>query len=374
MLRIAVLSFALFAGPAAAATTIDGVGVDFEQIGEGFSRPVAVEPLPGDGRLLVVEKGGTVRFLEEGQPGGVFLELKSQVSRGNEQGLLGLAFDPGFESNGRFYVNYTDRKGDTQIVALIASGGTADVGSGKVVLSIDQPEANHNGGWIGFGPDGMLYVGMGDGGGRGDQHGKVGNGQDTNVLLGKILRIDPSAEPYAIPADNPFAQGGGAPEVFAYGVRNPWRNAFDGNLLYIADVGQNAWEEISVIDVTADAGANLGWRTMEGRECYPAGAMCVQGGMVMPIHVYGHDIGCSITGGVVYHGAALPALQGRYFFADYCTGVIEALRYEGGEATALVNTGDDLGSIGTVTSFGTDAEGELLVVTDDGLVFRMVPG
>jgi glucose/arabinose dehydrogenase len=370
MLRIAIVLAGLWAAPALAAT-IDGVDVGFERIGEGFSRPVEALALPGDGRLLVVEKTGTVRFLEEGQPGAVFLDLSGQVSDGNEQGLLGLAFDPQFADNGQFYVDYTDGDGDTQIVRFMADGGVADPASGEVLLSIDQPESNHNGGWIGFGPDGMLYIGMGDGGGGGDDHGPVGNGQDANALLGKILRIDPKGEPYAIPEGNPFAGGGGAPEVFLTGVRNPWRNAFDGNLLYVADVGQNAWEEISVVDVTADAGANLGWRTMEGRECYPAGSMCVQGGMVMPVHVYGHDVGCSITGGIVYRGAALPALVGRYFFADYCSGVIEGLRYEDGAAAGLVNTGE---SLGTVTSFGTDPEGEMLVVTDDGLVFRMVPG
>jgi glucose/arabinose dehydrogenase len=322
----------------------------------------------------VVEKTGTVRFLEDGKPGAVFLDISKTVSRSNEQGLLGLAFDPDFAANGKIYVDYTDKAGDTQIVSYTVSGGAADPASVKVLLSIDQPEPNHNGGWIAFGPDGMLYIGMGDGGGGGDRHGSIGNGQNKDALLGKILRIDPKGEPYAIPDGNPFAKGGGAPEIFLYGVRNPWRNAFDGDLLYIADVGQNAWEEIDVVDVSKDAGANLGWRTMEGRECYPRGTMCVQGGMVMPIHVYSHDVGCSITGGIVYRGPALPAVQGRYFFADYCSGAIEGLRYENGEATGLVNTGDDLGSIGNVTSFGTDAAGEMLVLTDDGLVFRMVPG
>jgi glucose/arabinose dehydrogenase len=370
MLRAAVTMAGLMAGPALAAE-IDGVAVEFELAGEGFSRPVAVTTLPGDERLLVVEKAGTIRFLEDGQPGDVFFDIRGRVSEGNEQGLLGLAFDPAFASNGQFYVNYTDTEGDTQIARFVASGGAADAATGEVLLSIDQPQANHNGGWIGFGPDDMLYIGMGDGGGRGDDHGSIGNGQDTNALLGKILRIDPRGEPYSIPNGNPFANGGGAPEVFLYGLRNPWRNAFDGNLLYIADVGQNAWEEISVVDLAADAGANLGWRTMEGRECFPADAMCVQGGMLMPVHVYGHDVGCSITGGIVYRGTALPALAGRYFFADYCSGVIEGLRYENGVATELVNTGE---SLGTVTSFGVDAAGEMLVVTDDGLVFRMVPG
>ena len=375
MLRMLAIALAAVITPAGAATTIDGAAVTFEQIGSGFSRPVDVVALPGDGRLLVVEKTGTIRFLEDGKPGAVFLDISGEVSDGNEQGLLGLALDPDFVTSGAFYVNYTDRGGDTRIVRYNGAEGAADLASAEAILTVDQPQRNHNGGWIAFGPDGLLYIGMGDGGGGGDRHGPIGNGQDKDALLGKILRIDPrGGSPYAVPAGNPFANGGGAPEVFAYGVRNPWRNAFDGNLLYVADVGQNVWEEISVIDVSADAGANLGWRTMEGRECYPAGTMCVQGGMVMPIHVYGHDEGCSITGGVVYRGAALPALEGRYFFADYCNGVIQALRYEGGAATGLVRTGDDLGSIGNVTSFGMDAAGEMLVLTDDGLVFRMVPG
>jgi glucose/arabinose dehydrogenase len=375
MLRMVAIAFAVGITPTLAATTIDGAAVTFEQIGGGFSRPVDVVSLPGDERLLVVEKTGTIRFLEDGKPGAVFLDISDRVSDGNEQGLLGLALDPDFETSGLLYVNYTDRDGDTQIVRYGGAEGAADPASAEAILSVDQPQGNHNGGWIAFGPDGLLYIGMGDGGGGGDRHGPIGNGQDKDALLGKILRIDPrGGTPYAIPASNPFANGGGAPEVFAYGVRNPWRNAFDGNLLYVADVGQNAWEEISVIDVSADAGANLGWRTMEGRDCYPAGSMCVQGGMMMPIHVYGHDEGCSITGGVVYRGAALPALEGRYFFADYCNGAIQALRYEDGSATGLVNTGETLGSIGNVTSFGTDAAGEMIVLTDDGLVFRMVPG
>ena len=373
MLRALTLAVALAATPVLAATTIDGTSVDFERIGQGFQRPVDVAVLPGDGRLVVVEKTGTVRFIEEGRPGAVFLDLSGEVSDGNEQGLLGLAFDPDFATSGALYVNYTDTDGNTRIVRFTARDGAVDAASAETILNVEQPQSNHNGGWLTFGPDGLLYIGMGDGGGGGDRHGEIGNGQDTNALLGKILRIDPGAgEPYAIPAGNPFADGGGAPEVFAYGVRNPWRNAFDGNLLYVADVGQNAWEEISVIDVSTDAGANLGWRTMEGRECFPAGTMCIQGGMVMPIHVYGHDVGCSITGGIVYRGEALPALQGRYFFADYCTGTIEALRFENGEAVSLVNTADDLGSVGNVTSFGFDAEGEMLVVTDDGIVLRMV--
>jgi len=350
----------LLAGPALAqGTTIDGVAVAFEQIGAGFSRPVGALALPGSDRLVVVEKTGTVRFLGDGGPGAVLLDLSSEVSDGNEQGLLGLAFDPNFATNGRIYVDFTDRAGDTQVVSYRVTDGVADPATATPLLGIDQPESNHNGGWLAFGPDGLLYIATGDGGGGGDRHGEIGNGQNKDVLLGKILRIDPD---------------GGAPEMFLYGVRNPWRNAFDGDTLYIADVGQNAWEEINALKLAEAAGANLGWRTMEGRDCYPPGTMCVQGGMVMPIHVYSHDEGCSITGGIVYRGAALPALAGRYFFADYCSGVVESLRLVDGAATGLVNTGDDLGSLGNITSFGTDAAGEMLVVTDDGLVFRMVQG
>ncbi len=364
---------ALLAGPALAQTaTIDGTAVAFEQVGAGFARPVDIAALPGSERLLVVEKTGTVRFLEDGAPGAVLLDLSGEVSDGNEQGLLGLAFDPDFATNGRLYVDFTDRAGDTQIVSYRVADGVADLGSAMTLLSIGQPQSNHNGGWIAFGPDGLLYIATGDGGGGGDQHGETGNGQNTGVLLGKILRIDPnSGAPYAIPPGNPFAQGSGAPEIFLYGVRNPWRNSFDGDTLYIADVGQNAWEEINALPLADAAGANLGWRTMEGRECYPPGSMCVQGGFVMPIHVYSHDEGCSITGGLVYRGAALPALAGRYFFADYCAGIVESLRLADGAATDLAPVGD---SLGNVTAFGTDAAGEMLVLTDDGLVFRMVPG
>jgi glucose/arabinose dehydrogenase len=374
---IGFLLAALLAAPALAqGATIDGVAVAFAPVGAGFSRPVAALPLPGSERVLVVEKTGTVRFLEDGAPGAVFLDISGEVSGGNEQGLLGLAFDPDFAANGRFYVDFTDRNGDTQVVAYRAAAGVADGASAQRLLAIAQPESNHNGGWLGFGPDGLLYIATGDGGGGGDRHGEIGNGQNRDVLLGKILRIDPregaeGGAPYAIPPGNPFATGGGAPEIFLFGVRNPWRNAFDGDTFYIADVGQDAWEEIDALPLAEAAGANLGWRVMEGRECYPPGSMCVQGGMVLPVHVYAHDPGCSITGGLVYRGAALPTLAGRYFFADYCVGSVESLRLVGGAATGFVNTGD---SLGNVIGFGTDGVGELLVLTDDGLVFRMVPG
>jgi glucose/arabinose dehydrogenase len=349
---------------------LDGVRLEFVPVLEGLERPVVLTTAPGDGRLVLVEKTGRILVFAEGETRGTtMLDMRSDVSKGGEQGLLGLAFHPAYAQNGRFFVNYTDKRGDTKVLEFSARDGVADPASARLILAIDQPFPNHNGGWIGFGPDGFLYIGMGDGGSRGDPN---GNGQNKDVLLGKILRIDvDSAEPYGIPSSNPFAQGGGAPEVFLLGLRNPWRNAFDGNDLYIADVGQGSREEIDVVSL-ADAGANLGWNTMEGRECYPPGSVCVQGGFVMPVHDYGHDLGCSVTGGFVYRGTALPSLAGRYFFADYCSGAVESFRYANGEVTGHVSFADSLGSLGNITSFGNDAAGELYVLTDDGRALKMV--
>lgn len=356
----------------AQSTVIDGQAVTFERVLSGFERPVALLSPPGDARVFVVEKTGRILVVSPGtQEADVFLNLTAKVSGGNEQGLLGLAFHPDFAKNGRLFVDYTDLGGDTQIVAytVAADGRYADVATATTILSIDQPYGNHNGGWLGFGPDGYLYIGTGDGGAGGDPQ---SNAQNKDVLLGKMLRIDvDTATPYAIPPDNPFANGGGAPEIFLIGLRNPWRNAFDGNQFYIADVGQNLLEEIDVVS-TADAGANLGWNTMEGNACYPPDAVCIQGGLVMPILTYSHAEGCSITGGLVYRGKALPALQGRYFFADYCNGAVQALRLVDGKATELVNTADELGSLGAINSFGTDSAGELYVLTDDGRVLKML--
>jgi glucose/arabinose dehydrogenase len=352
------------------AAVVDGAAIRFETVLSGLDRPIALMAAPGGGDLFVVEKTGRIlKFAEGATEGQLFLDLSQSVSGGNEQGLLGLAFHPGYAENGRFFVDYTDTRGDTQIVAFAAKGGVADPASAKTLLAIDQPYPNHNGGWLGFGPDGYLYIGMGDGGAGGDPH---RNGQNPDALLGKILRIDvDGGDPYAIPPDNPFAKGGGAPEVFLLGLRNPWRNAFDGEQFYIGDVGQGSIEEIDVV-TTKDAGANLGWNTLEGNDCYPPGAMCVQGGFVMPVYTYSHNEGCSVTGGLVYRGKALPALAGRYFFADYCAGAIESFRYEDGTARDFVSTGDTLGSVGSINSFGSDADGELYVLTDQGDVLKMV--
>lgn len=364
---LSVPASAALAGPA----TIDGASIGFETFADGLQSPVGLTAPAGDERVFVAEKTGAILMFKGRERGArPFLDLRDLVSSGGEQGLLGLAFHPDFATNGRFFVDYTDRAGDTQIVEYHAAGDVADAQSARVLLSINQPFRNHNGGWIGFGPDGLLYIGMGDGGSGGDPQ---GNAQNRDVLLGKMLRIDVDTdEPYGIPAGNPFVAGSGAPEIFLMGVRNPWRNAFDGEMLYIADVGQSATEEITVVDVAQAAGANLGWNVVEGTDCYPAGAVCIQGGFVMPAHTYSHEDGCSITGGYVYRGQAIPKLAGRYFFADYCVGTLRSLRYADGTVTSVTDSADDLGTLGQVLSFGQDSAGELYVLTDAGKVLKMV--
>lgn len=326
----------------------------------------------GDPRLFIVEQGGLIRIFVDGalkeQP---FLDVVSKTRGSGEQGLLGLAFHPDYASNGRFFIDYTDRSGDTRVDACVVSADpdVADAASCVTILSIGQPFPNHNGGWIGFGPDGYLYIATGDGGSGGDPR---GNGQNTGALLGKILRIDvDGGGPYAIPPDNPFANGGGAPEVFVYGVRNPWRNAFDGDDLYVADVGQRQWEEVTVISLE-DAGANLGWNIMEGRECFGR-STCEEADNVMPQHVYSHAEGCSITGGYVYRGKAIPEIDGLYFFGDYCSQSVWSFRYEGGEARDLTDWTQQLGRRGAISSFGVDAAGELYVITLNGGLYRIEP-
>jgi glucose/arabinose dehydrogenase len=355
MLKLAGLLTAVLTALVPFATLAQPVALTAELVADGFDRPVfAVSP--GDERLFVVEQSGRIRIVVDGvvaqQP---FLDLSAEVSGGNEQGLLGLAFHPAFAVNGRFFVNYTDRAGDTQIVGYtVAEGGaTADPRSAKTLLTVDQPYANHNGGWLGFGPDGYLYVGMGDGGSGGDPQ---GNGQNPDVMLGKILRIDVET---------------GAPEIFAIGVRNPWRPSFDGTDFYIADVGQNTSEEISVI-TTADMGANLGWNIMEGAECFQADN-CNKDGLVQPVLTYSHADtgGCSITGGYVYRGAAIPEITGYYFFADFCSGRVESFRYSDGGIADHTDWTSQLGGNGAITSFGLDAAGELYYTTIEGGLFRI---
>jgi len=327
----------------------------------------------GDDRLFVVEQPGRIRILQEGQlleqP---FLDIVEKVtSRGNEQGLLSVAFHPAYKTNGQFFVNYTRQPdGATVIERYTVSqddANRADDQSGKVILTIAQPEANHNGGLIKFGPRGLLYIGMGDGGGAGDRHGSIGNGQDRNALLGKILRINVTdQDTYAIPGDNPFGT-----EVWSYGWRNPWRFSFDRatNDLYIADVGQNAYEEVHFQPGSSRGGENYGWRIMEGLHCFDPREGCDQTGLVLPIAEYSHaEGGCSITGGYVYRGAQYyTRINGVYFFGDYCSGIIWSLQRDGDQwlMTKRLESGV------RISSFGEDVNGELYVIDHGGAVYQL---
>jgi glucose/arabinose dehydrogenase len=343
-----------------------------EVVVSGLQDPVYLTAPAGDARLFVVEQPGRVRVVRGGRlldrP---FLDLTADVSYGGERGLLGLAFHPRYRENGLFYVNYTDPAGDTRIerFRVTADPNLADPSSRKRILEIEQPYANHNGGHVLFGPDGMLYIGMGDGGSAGDPH---GNSQNRRTLLGDLLRIDVDrGEPYAIPPDNPYVGTGYRGEIWAYGLRNPWRFCFDPpeGKLYIADVGQNRWEEIHVED-SKRSGLNYGWNRMEGAHCYGA-RECDPRGLAIPVLEYDHSQGCSVTGGFVYRGRALPGLAGHYFHADYCTGWVRSFRLSGGRVTSHREW--RLGRLGNITSFGLDAAGELYVCSGNGRVYRLVP-
>jgi glucose/arabinose dehydrogenase len=328
-----------------------------------MQRPVDLQP-DGSGRLFVIEKAGRIRILENDQlletP---FLDITDRVgSNGNEQGLLGLAFHPAYQENGRFFVNYTDTRGDTVIARFQVSDdpNVVDPNSEVPLFGYDQPFPNHNGGAMVFGPDGYLYIGSGDGGSQGDPN---GNAQNTGTMLGKILRVDvDSAEPYAVPSDNPFGN-----EVWAYGLRNPWRLSFDRSTgdLYIGDVGQGNWEEIDFLPAGSPGGANFGWDHREGAHDYEGGG---PEGMIDPVAEYSHpEGGCSVTGGYVYRGS-LPEWNGIYIYADYCTGLIWGLiQVDGGWQTQLLFDVDV-----TITSFGQDENGEVYLLSDNGGVFRLV--
>jgi glucose/arabinose dehydrogenase len=343
-------------------------------VASGINRPVGLENA-GDGsdRLFVLEQPGVIRLVKDGQlvqrP---FLDIRDRVgSQASEQGLLGLAFHPDYSQNGYFFVNYTDRSGDTSIsrFRVSADPDLADPATEQRLLSISQPFGNHNGGVVKFGPDGYLYLGLGDGGSGGDPR---GFGQSLNTLLGKILRIDIDTESsYKIPESNPFANGGGEPEIWAYGLRNPWRLSFDrltGDM-YIADVGQNAWEEVNFQPASSPGGENYGWNIMEGLVCFGS-ASCNTDGLVMPVHVYPtrQEGNCSVTGGYVYRGSRLPEFYGIYIFGDYCSGRVWGLLPENGDAwdhTLLFETGASL------TSFGEDEDGEIYLVNHRNEILRL---
>ena len=341
-----------------------------------FSFPIFLTSPPGDPRLFVVEKRGTIRIVKQGATLTTpFLDLSTRVSTGGEQGLLGLAFHPGYSSNGVFVVNFTDTSGDTRIATFRVSAADpdrADPASEQIVLTVPQPFSNHNGGMVAFGPDQQLYIGMGDGGSAGDPQ---GNGQKRSTLLGKLLRLSISATGQAsIPSDNPFVgQSATRNEIWSLGLRNPWRFSFDRSTgdLYIGDVGQGQREEIDAGTHAASRGANYGWSVMEGTACF-GGSSCNQQGLVLPVLEYLHADGCSVTGGYVYRGAAVPTLTGVYLYADYCQGWVRSFKLTNGTA-ADPREWNDLEPGGQITSFGEDSSGELYVLTAGGRVAKIVP-
>jgi len=339
----------------------------------GLSSPVYLTAPTGDtARLFVVEQSGQIRIVRHGQllPA-AFLDIHTRLVSGGEQGLLSVAFHPNYATNGYFYVNYTDLNGDTRVeryTVSAADSNLADTATHKLIIFIPQPYTNHNGGLVMFGPDGMFYIGMGDGGSVGDPQNRA---QSPDSLLGKLLRIDVDAgDPYAIPAGNPFATSGGAKEIWALGLRNPWRFAFDrsAGLLYIGDVGQGAWEEVDV-QPASQGGLNYGWRIMEGAHCYNP-SNCSSAGLVLPAVEYDHSNGqCAIIGGFVYRGTRFPALVGQYFYADLCAGWVRSFSYAGGAVTGQTSWNLDV-SPGSPLSFGEDARGELYLLTGGG-VYRI---
>jgi hypothetical protein len=347
-----------------------------ELVGD-FSSPVYLTSPPGDStRIFIVEQPGRIMVRRNdttlARP---FLNITGRITVGGEQGLLSVAFDPDFANNRRFFV-YFVRGGDLRIVRYTAAASdrdSADEATADTILKIPHPvESNHNGGQLQFGPDGMLWAATGDGGSGGDPN---GNGQNKHALLGKLLRLDVSgASGYTIPANNPgVSDTSFAPEIWSYGLRNPWRFSFDRQTgdLYIGDVGQGAWEEVDVALVATERGrgANYGWNIMEGTHCYPGGS-CTNPG-VLPFVEYPHSSGaCSITGGYVYRGSALPSLQGRYLYADYCNGKVWSFSYP---EPAVVDLSSDLRPGDGVSSFGEDARGELYILQLGGPVYRIVP-
>ena len=353
-----------------------------ETIAGGLDAPINITAT-STGWLLVNERRGRVVAVhpERGEVT-VSLDITDRVLGEGERGLLGLALHPDWPAEPRAFVHYSDRDGDTVLSEFrdTSADGEApafDPASERVLLQVDQPYANHNGGQLTFGPDRLLYLGLGDGGSGGDPQ---GHGQNPATLLGSILRIDPDATgdtgavPYGIPDDNPFADGdGGAPEVFVLGLRNPWRFSFDRATgeLWIADVGQNAYEEVDRLDPAADAGANLGWSVMEASHCF-TDAACSSDGFVMPVAEYGRDVGCSVTGGHVYRGTSIPDLRGWYVFGDYCSGLVLGIRSDVDALTAprvLLESGV------TISTFGEGADGELyLADINSGTVYRLASG
>ena len=386
---LSALSVALLlaAAPAAAQRPLDS-----ELVVSGLNAPVQTLAAPGDdaSRLFVITQFGRIRIIEDDVllPT-IFLDVNSKLIFSGERGLLGMAFHPDYENNGHFYINYTDNTGGDTVIERYTRDpldpDLADPNSALKLLEVDQPFSNHNCGWMEFGPDGYLYIGMGDGGSGGDP---LNSGQRGDTLLGKILRIDvdnpaPGLN-YGIPPTNPFVNDPNfRDEIWAYGLRNPWRNAFDPATgdLWIADVGQSDWEEVNFEPADSGGGRNYGWRIMEGAHCHNPSSGCNQTGLVKPVHEYHHRVGqffvhCSITGGRIYRGRSMATMHGRYFLADYCSKSVWSFRYQDPLLFDFEDHSADLappvGSLDRIRSFGVDADGELYICAG-GDVWRVVP-
>jgi glucose/arabinose dehydrogenase len=344
------LAVGAWVGGASSATTA------FAPYASGFDSPVYVTSAPGDpSTLYVVEQPGTIKIVRNGSTAGTFLDIRGRIKSGGEQGLLSVAFHPQYATNHRFYVDYTDTNGDSRVVEFRSANGVGNPASARQLLFVDQPYENHNGGQLDFDGKGYLYVGMGDGGSGGDPENRA---QNLRSRLGKLLRINPT-------------RTGSAWQIVGYGLRNPWRFSFDranGNL-WIGDVGQNAWEEVDYRNA-ARVGrlANYGWSRFEGKALFDSHKPYVRkGDSVAPVIVYSHASGCSITGGYVYRGSAVPSASGRYFYGDYCSGTVWSFKAGNGRLSVPAVAG----SISNLSSFGEDGNGELYATSLDGSLFRL---
>lgn len=351
-------------GSTAITIPLTDVVLRVERIDDGFDNPVLLVADPEGGPDLVVEQSGSI-VRADGTGHEQVLDLTGEVVFGGEQGLLGLAFHPQYTTNHLAYVAYVAQGPRSIVEQFEVVNGVFDMDSRKVILEIDQPASNHNGGMIAFGPDGYLWIGMGDGGGANDQ---FDNGQNLHTLLGSMLRISvgvTGSDPYGVPPDNPYVNGSdGAPEVWAIGLRNPWRFSFDGDDVWIADVGQNDIEEVNVTSA-ATSGLNYGWSIMEGSSCFRS--PCETEGLMLPISEYSHSDGCSITGGVVYRGDLIPSLRGQYLYSDYCSGRLWSVAVGG----SVVEWTTDTGAIDNPTGFGTGSDGEVYIVTQTGTLLKI---
>ena len=371
----------------ATTTSVDGTGttndlsplqeVRLETVAEDFRQPTVLAAPIGDDRLFIAQRVGVIRILDSSRDmlDPAFLDISDRVlANGIEQGLLGLAFHPDYASNGRFFVYYTDREGRRQLSEFQVSASDPNLASPdteRVLFELEQPpdatDIRHYAGQLNFGPEGNLWVSLGDGADSRDQ------GQDPSTMFATVSRIDvDNGDPYGIPPENPFVDGGGAPEVWAYGLRNPWRFSIDpvDGLIYIADVGHGDQEEINVLPI-AEGGFNLGWSDVEGTRCFHV-QDCDLADYTAPVITYSHEDGCSVTGGYVYRGSEIPELVGTYFYSDWCSQWIKSFRYVDGQVTEETDWTADLGEIGQINSFGLGGDGELYAVTHDGVVAKFV--